>query len=48
VSNRKDSLEYRLSEFSLEALITTIDDYDELMKALKTSHECCSIFKRQT
>ena len=41
-------LEDQMPEYGLEALVSTIDDRDELKKALKAASERCSMLKRQT
>jgi hypothetical protein len=47
VDKRKDPLEDQVPAYGLEALVSTIDDKDELISALKAANERCSIFKRQ-
>jgi hypothetical protein len=41
-------LEDQTPEYGLEALVSTIDDRDKLIKALKAASERCSMLKRQT
>lgn len=47
MNRRKDPLEDQVPSYGLEALVSTIDDKDELVKALKAANERCSLFKRQ-
>jgi hypothetical protein len=47
VRKRKDPLEDEVPEYGLEALVSTIDDRDELMAALKAAGRRFSIFKKQ-
>ena len=47
MGKRKDPLEDQVPEYGLEALVSTIDDKEELMKALKVANERWSLFKRQ-
>jgi len=47
VDRRKDPLEDEVPAYGLEALVSTIDDKDELMKALKAASERCSILRRR-
>jgi hypothetical protein len=44
---RKDALEDQVPEYGLEALVSTIDDKDELMKALRAAGVRSSTFKKQ-
>ena len=44
---RKDPLEEQVPEYGLEALVSTIDDRDELLKALRQASERCSAVRRQ-
>ena len=44
---KKDPLEDEVPEYGLEALVSTIDDRDELMAALKDAGKRFSIFKKQ-
>ena len=46
MDKRKDPLEDEVPAFGLEALVSTIDDREELMVALKAASERCSILKR--
>jgi len=41
-------LEDQTPEYGLEALVSTIDDKDELIKALKAASDRCSMLKRPT
>jgi hypothetical protein len=43
---RKDALEDQVPEYGLEALVSTIDDKDELMEALRAAGERSSTFKK--
>ncbi|MEW6605014.1 MAG: hypothetical protein AB1351_10080 [Thermoproteota archaeon] len=45
---RKDPLLDQVPEYGLEALVGTIDDRKELLKALKAASKRCSTFKRLT
>lgn len=47
VGKRKDPLEDQVPEYGLEALVSTIDDKEELIKALKAANERWVIFRRQ-
>lgn len=47
VGKRKDPLEDEVPAYGLEALVSAIDDREELMAALKAASERCSIFKRR-
>lgn len=47
VVRRKDPLEDQVPEYGLEALVSTIDDKDELLKALKAASDRCSAFRRR-
>lgn len=46
VDKRKDPLEDEVPAFGLEALVSTIDDREELIVALNAASERCSILKR--
>lgn len=47
MGRRKDPLEEEVPEYGLEALVSTIDDKDELMAALKAAGRRFSIFRKQ-
>jgi hypothetical protein len=42
----KDQLEDQVLEYGLEALVSTIDDRDELIKALKAATTRCSALRK--
>lgn len=42
---KKDPLEDQVPEYGLEALVSTIDDRDELLKALKAASDRCSTLR---
>lgn len=44
---KKDPLEDEVPEYGLEALVSTIDDRDELMAALKAADRRFSVVKKQ-
>ena len=46
VDKQKDPLEDEVPAFGLEALVSTIDDREELMVTLNAASERCSILKR--
>ena len=48
VGRKTSRLEDQTPEYGLEALVSTIDDKDELIKALKAASDRCSMLKRQT
>ena len=45
MDQRKDQLEDQEPEYGLEALVSTINDKDELMNALKKINEHSAIFR---
>jgi hypothetical protein len=47
MGRRKDPLEDEVPSYGLEALVSTIDDHDELVAALKAANECCLLLKRR-
>ena len=47
MGKRKDPFEEEVPEYGLEALVSTIDDKDELMTALKAAGRRFSIFRKQ-
>lgn len=47
VNKRKDPLEDEVPSYGLEALVSTIDDHDELVAALKAASKRCLLLKRQ-
>jgi hypothetical protein len=46
VDKRKDPLEDQVPEYGLEALVSTIDDKEELVKALKAANERWSVLRK--
>jgi hypothetical protein len=47
VRRKRDPLEDQVPEYGLEALVSTIDDKEELLKALRDASERCSAFRRR-
>lgn len=47
MDRRKDPLEDEVPSYGLEALVSTIDDHDKLILALKEANRRCLLFKRQ-
>ena len=47
MNKRKDPLEDEVPSYGLEALVSTIDDHDELIAALKVASKRCLLLKRQ-
>jgi hypothetical protein len=47
VHKRRVPLEDQVPEYGLEALVGTIEDRKELLKALKVAGKRCSTFKRR-
>lgn len=47
MGKRNDELEDQIPAYGLEALVSIIDDNNELITALKAASERFSIFKRQ-
>lgn len=48
MGRQKDRLEDQVPEYGLEALVSTIDDKDKLIKALKAASQRHRALKRQT
>lgn len=46
MQKKKDPLEDEVPEYGLEALVSTIDDKDELMAALKAAGKRFSVLKQ--
>ena len=46
MGKRKDPLEDQVPEYGLEALVSTIDDKEELVKVLKAANERWSILRK--
>lgn len=47
MDRQKDPLEDEVPSYGLEALVSTIDDHDELVAALKAANKRCLLLKRQ-
>ncbi len=47
MQKRKDALEDQVPEYGLEALVSTIDDYNVLITALKEAGKRFSVFRHQ-
>jgi hypothetical protein len=47
MQKHKDALEDQVPEYGLEALVSTIDDYKELIAALKEAGKRFSTFKQR-